>query len=310
MQLVLWSRQSAGVLAAVACLSFMPFVLNQYLLNIFVMIFFWIMLTSGLNLVGAMGYISICHAAFYGIGAYVAAILTLRTAMPFWLNLAAGAFGAGLMGLLIGFPAFRVRGHYFAIATLAFGLILSLVFHNWQQMTNGDRGLTGIFSPVMSPAGYYYLVLAAVLVVVLVMHLVLRSRLGRQLMAIREDEDLAQQMGIHTMRCKLIAFALGAVFAGLSGGLMAHYINFVHPDFFTFGYSFNVIMGMLLGGVGTTLGAVLGGVIAVALPEVLRFAFGLRYIAMGLVLVLVIILMPRGVVGTIASQLAARKRMR
>jgi len=304
-----WSVRSfrnVAVLVLLICLCFMPRFLNEYLLNILIMTFLWIMLTVSLNFVGTMGYISICHATFYGIGAYVAGILTFKAEAPFVVSLASGALGAGLAGVLLGFPAFRVRGHYFAIATLAFSLILSLVFSNWHEVTGGDRGLTGIFSPFLTSRGYYFLMLGIVVLTVVVSHLVLNSRLGRQLVTIREDEDLAQQMGINTMQVKLVAFGLASLVAGLAGGLMVHYVNFVHPDFFTFGYSFSVIMGMLMGGVGTTGGAVLGGVIAVGLPELLRFTVGWRYIVMGFVLILVMILMPKGIYGTLSHSLSKR----
>ena len=299
-----------GIGVAVIALCLIPLFAGEYLLSVFIMTLFWIMLTAGLNLLGAMGYTSICHCAFYGIGGYISALLTLKMGFPFVLSLAAGTLGAGLIGLLIGYPAFRVRGHYFAIITLAFGLIIALIFSNWRQVTGGDRGLTGILSPIPSTEGYYYLTLGAALAVIWVTDRILRSSFGRQLVAIQEDEDLAQQMGIHTMRCKLIAFALGALLAGFAGGLMVHYVNFVHPDFFSFGYSFNVIMGMLMGGVGTTVGAILGGVISIWLPEALRFTFGLRYIVMGIVLILVMSFMPKGIVGTIADNLREKKRIR
>lgn len=299
-----------GMAVVVIALCLIPLFAGEYLLSVFIMTLFWIMLTAGLNLLGAMGYTSICHCAFYGIGGYISAILTLKMGFPFALSLAAGTLGAGLVGLFIGYPAFRVRGHYFSIITLAFGLIVALIFSNWRQVTGGDRGLTGILSPLPSTEGYYYLTLGAALVVIWITDRILRSSFGRQLVAIREDEDLAQQMGIHTVRCKLIAFALGALLAGLAGGLMVHYVNFVHPDFFGFGYSFNVIMGMLMGGVGTTLGAILGGAISIWLPEALRFTFGLRYIVMGIVLILVMSFMPKGIVGTITDNLREKKRAR
>ena len=302
------SPRFAGAVFAAAALFLVPFFAGEYLLSVLIMTFFWIMLTAGLNLVGAMGYTSISHCAFYGIGGYISALLTLKAGFPFVLSLAAGTLGAGAVGLVIGYPAFRVRGHYFAIITLAFGLMVTLIFSNWREVTGGDRGLTGIFSPIPSTEGYYSLTLGATLFVIWFTDRILRSSLGRQLVAIQEDEDLAQQMGIHTMRCKLIVFALGALLAGFAGGLMVHYVNFVHPDFFSFGYSFNVIMGMLMGGVGTTLGAVLGGIISIWLPEALRFTFGLRYIVMGIVLILVMSFMPKGIVGTMVENLREKKR--
>lgn len=303
-----WRQLGIG-LAVILILGFFPVFLNEYLLNVMIMTFLWIMLTVSLNLIGTMGYVCICIATFYGIGAYVSALLTMKVEMPFALSLLVGAAAAGAGGVLIGFPAFRVRGHYFAIATLAFALILSLVFSNWHQVTGGDRGITGIFSPFMTTQSYYYIMLAMAGLAILATHLLLHSRLGRQMGAIKEDEDLAKQMGINTMRVKMTAFVVGAFISGLSGGLMVHYINFIHPHFFTFAYSFTVIMGMIMGGVGTTCGAIIGGIIAIGLPELLRFTAGWRYIVIGFILVLIMLLLPRGIFGTFASYVAEKRRM-
>ena len=293
-----------------AMLILMPYVLNEYLLSICIMTFFWIILTVSLNLVGSMDYICVCHATFYGVGGYISAILTQKAGANFILSLAAGSLGAGIVAVIIAFPVFRVRGHYFAIATLAFGLIMSLVFSNWYAVTGGDRGIIGVFSPIMDPRMYYYLVLVVVVAVVIFSAVIFNSRLGRQLVAIREDEDLAQQMGINTMKCKILMFTLEALIAGLAGGLMVHFVNFVHYKFFSFAYSFQVIMGMIMGGIGTTGGAVLGGIIAVGLPELLRFTFGWRFIVVGVILIIVMILMPKGIYGTVIGWLNERKRIK
>jgi branched-chain amino acid transport system permease protein len=279
-------------------LFLLPFGVSYYILHILVMIGLWGMLILGLNLVGSMGYISICHAAFYGIGAYVASLLTLKTDMPFALNLLGGSASAGIASLLIGYPAFRVRGHYFAIITLAFGLIISLVFHNWSDVTNGDRGLSDVMGPIMDPMHYYYFTVFIVLAVILVTHKILYSRFGRKLRAIRSDENLAEQIGVKTFQTKLLAFLMSAVIAGLAGGMMAHYTNYIHPDLFSFANSFSMVMGMIVGGIGTTSGALSGGGVAIGLPEILRFTADARYIVMGIVLVLVMLFMPSGIAGT------------
>ena len=287
------------VLVVIGGLFLMPFLVSFYILHILAMVGIWAMLIMGLNLVGSMGYISICHGAFYGLGAYTAALLTLKAGTPFALNLIAGTALAGFMSLFVGYPAFRVRGHYFAITTLAFGLIISLVFHNWGEVTRGDRGLAEIYGPIMDPMHYYYLILLVSLGVLILTHRVLYSRFGRKIRAIRADENLAEQIGINTFRTKMIAFTLSASISGLAGGIMAHYINYIHPDLFSFAHSFSMIMGMIVGGIGTTLGAIMGGVVAMGLPEILRFTADARYIVIGIVLILVMLFMPSGIIGAI-----------
>lgn len=285
-----------------------PLLVSFYILHILVMVGLWAMLILGLNLVGSMGYISICHGAYYGLGAYTASLLTLKVGTPFFLNLIAGSVLAGFASFFIGYPAFRVRGHYFAIVTLAFGLIISLVFHNWGEVTQGDRGLADIMGPIMDPVGYYYFVLLVTLGVVALTHIILYSRFGRKLRAIRCDENLAEQIGIKTFQTKMITFALSAVIAGLAGGMMAHYTNYIHPDLFSFAHSFSMIMGMIVGGIGTSMGAILGGGVAMGLPEVLRFTADARYIVIGIVLILVMLFMPSGISGALYEYWKNRKR--
>jgi branched-chain amino acid transport system permease protein len=174
-------------------------------------------------------------------------------------------------------------------------------------MTRGDRGLPDIFGPIVDPLHYYYFVLILSLGVIIVTHRILYSRFGRRIRAIRADENLAQQIGINTFRTKMIAFGASSLIAGLAGGIMAHYINYIHPDLFSFAHSFSMIMGMIVGGIGTTLGAILGGGVAMGLPEMLRFTADARYIVIGIVLILVMLFMPSGIIGTIYDTRENRK---
>jgi len=302
------SFKTIAIILAITGLLLLPLVVSFYILHIMVMIGLWAMLILGLNLVGSMGYISICHGAYYGLGAYTASLMTLHAGTPFILNLMAGAVIAGIASVVIGYPAFRVRGHYFAIVTLAFGLIISLCFHNWAELTRGDRGIADIMGPIMDPIYYYYFVLLVTLAVGFLTHTVLDSRFGRKLRAIRCDENLAEQIGVKTFKTKMVAFFMSAMIAGLAGGMMAHYTNYIHPDLFTFAHSFNMIMGMIVGGMGTTMGAILGGGVAIGLPEILRFTADARYIVIGFVLILVMLFMPNGITGTLYAYLK-RKRV-
>jgi len=286
-----------------------PLFVGQYIVHIIIITSIWVLLIGGLNLICTAGYNSICQAAFFGVGAYVAALLALRVGTPFWFNLIAAMFISGVIGYLFGFPAFRVRGHYFSIISLAFGLIANLVYFNFNTVTGGDRGLVGIFPPpCFFGVNYYYLVLGLTFVVMFISYRLLNSKFGRQLVAIREDEDLSQQIGINVQRCKLIAFSLAASFAGLAGGLMVNYVNFVHPEFFSFSYSFTMLVAVLIGGRGTTLGVVLGAVIAIIFPEIFRFAGQMRYIFLGIVMIIVVYFLPDGLGGTILHILRPKKR--
>ncbi len=301
--------QPIPILLIVGVFLVLPFLVSLYVLHILTMIGIWAMLILGLNLIASMGYISICHAAFYGIGAYTASLLTLKVGTPFVLNLLAGTVLAGVASIFIGYPAFRVRGHYFAIATLAFGLIISLVLYNWGVVTNGDRGLAEIIGPIMDPRYSYYFILIVTLAVIFITHSILYSRFGRKLRAIRADENLASQIGINVLRTKVTAFVISALIAGLAGGMMAHYVNYIHPEIFSFANSFSMIMGMIVGGIGTTLGAILGSGVAMGLPEILRFSADARYILIGVVLIIVMLFLPQGIIGSIYEHQKKRRKL-
>lgn len=281
-------------IAAIAILIAFPFFASNYLLHIFATICIWVLLIGGVNFLSAAGYASLCQAAFYGIGAYTAVLMGLRANTPFWCNLLAGFVLAGGSGALVGLPAIRARGHYFIIITMCFGVIMTNVFINWETLTKGDHGIITSTPSFLSGFAYFYLLAGIAVLFTFISYKLLNSRFGRQLVAIKEDEDLALQLGINADRVKLYAFVLGAAFAGLAGGLMAHYVAYVHPNFYSLDYSFIVLIGSLVGGAGTTLGGILGTGVAVGLPEALRFTGGARYIALGIVFLLVITLMPRG----------------
>lgn len=238
--------------------------MNAYVLQVLILTGINIVLALGLNLIsGLTGQLSLGHAAFMGIGAYAAALLT-KAGYPFFPALLAGALLAAAAGLLVGIPTLRLRGDYLAIATLGFGEILRILAVNL-RVTGGPVGLRAI-------PGYTTLagVLAAVCFTYGFLAHLERSPLGKALIAVREDELAAAAMGINTTRMKILAFSLGAFFAGLAGGLYAHYIRYINPNNFGFMRSVEILAMVVLGGMGSMPGTILGASFLSVAPELLR----------------------------------------
>lgn len=285
-------------------LILLPFVLepiNSYLVHIAISIGIFAILSLSLNIIiGYAGIFALGHAAFYGIGAYSAALLMIHFGLSFWAALPLSAMFAGLSGLLIGSTVTRLRGDYLAIVTLGFGEIVRLIFVNWVPVTNGPMGLSGIPQPSLfgftffQKTEYYFLILILLLLTLFVIHRVVHSGIGLNFMAIREDETLANSIGINPIRYKLLAFFLGAFFAGIAGAFWASYITFVSPDAFRYLDSVNILAMVIIGGVGSIPGAVLGAGIMVLAPEILRFVSDYRMLILGVAIVLMMIYKPTG----------------
>ncbi|WP_158746380.1 branched-chain amino acid ABC transporter permease [Acidisphaera sp. L21] len=274
-------------------------------------------------LTGYTGLISLCHAAFLGLGAYTAAIL-LAMGVPFLLTIVAAAVVAGLAGTLIGLPTLRMSGLYLAIATLSFGSIIATVLAKWDRVTGGWSGFI-VPTPVVlghalgGPVWLYYMSLAALLFVLWMSLNILRSPIGRAMIAIRDSEISAQSMGIHLSRSKVTAFAISAGMAGLAGAFYAQYVRALTPDAFDLLISIQFITIIFVGGLGSLHGAIIGAVFVRLLPQAIALLrddlpFGLGRMPglepglFGLVLVLVILVEPGGVYGRwqkIARYLAA-----
>ncbi|NCP87361.1 MAG: branched-chain amino acid ABC transporter permease [Anaerolineae bacterium CG_4_9_14_3_um_filter_57_17] len=240
------------------------------------------------------GLLSLANAGFMAVGAYVSAILTIHAGTPLPISLLAGAFSAGFIGWLLGLPVLRLRDVYLAIATLGFGEIVRITAVNFDKFSGltllgGAQGLDGI-PKLTTPAGLIFsLILLSFFLIQF--H---RSRAGRALAAIRRDENVAATMGIDVAGYKLLAFVLGAFVAGLAGGFSAHLTRFVGPNDFTFSAAVNILAFAVLGGTAHWAGPLLGAAILTVLPEALRFMGEYRGIVNGLILVLVILYLPRG----------------
>ncbi len=281
-----------------------PFAVDNYWVDVAVLSGIYVILALGLNVVvGYTGLLNLGFAAFYAIGAYSYALLNTALGLGFWSALPLAVGITTVAGFLLAFPAVRLKGDYLAIVTLGFGEIVRLVLNNWDSLTKGPNGISGIDAPFLFGAklgdlsSYYYLVLAFVVLTVFVMRRVEDSKIGRAWIAIREDEIASSAMGISTMRYKLYACAFGAFWAGIAGCLFAAKMRFVSPESFTFMESVLILCMVIIGGIGSITGAIIGAVVLVFLPELLREAQMYRMIAVGSGLVLLMVFRPQGLFG-------------
>jgi branched-chain amino acid transport system permease protein len=295
-------------LAAVGVAALLPVLLpHPFVLTIATQAAIWALLAASWDLLsGYTGQISFGHAGFFALGAYGAAAATKHADLSPWLGLLVGAGVAAAVGLLTGFPALRLRGHYLALVTLGLAEIIRLVAQNWLDVTGGPFGIHDFRSLPGLPAGallhrqaMYVVVVAIVVVSVAVMYQVCeRTSAGQAFRAIREDEVLAQTLGIDTTRYKLLAFSLSSAFAGLAGGLYAYYVQLVSPVIAGAATTSLVIGMVVFGGLGTLWGPVLGALLLYGLYEGLRFV-GVVYnlVAVGFVIMVFVIFFPRGLAG-------------
>ncbi len=306
---------TAGILLVTVLLPLV--ITDDYVLRILIMSGIFVMLTLSLNLVtGFTGQFCLGWAAFYGIGAYTSALLTMKAGLSFWLAMPLGGFMAALFGLLLGLPTMRLKEIYLAITTLGFGEIIRLIMLNWTNLTRGSMGLPGIPAPSIlsyefsSNQAYYYFILALVLITVAAMRRLIDSRTGRALIAIREDELAAKSMGIDVTAYKMLAFAVGAFFAGLAGSFYAHYTSFIDPHTFSFTESIAILAMAVLGGLGSINGSILGAVILTVVPELLRGIAEYRLIVFGLIMMAVMLLRPQGIFGKARENSTSRAKAR
>ncbi len=283
----------------------------EYFLHILVIAGIYIILTLSLNLiVGYTGLPALGHAAFSCIGAYTSSLLALNIGLSPWIGLLIGACVAALSGVIIGYPAVRLKGDYLALATFGLGVIVYSIAKNWVSLTRGPMGLPGI--PGFSILGFElseiwsYLLLVSVFVVltIFVIERIVNSPFGSILRSIREDEIASESLGKDTTKYKLLVFIIGAFFAGIAGSLYAHYITFIDPSSFTVMESITILLMVIFGGMGSISGSVVGAVILVVLPELLRFlgmpssiAAPMRQMIYGLLLVVLMLKRPQGIMG-------------
>ncbi|MCP3395316.1 branched-chain amino acid ABC transporter permease [Bradyrhizobium sp. CCGB12] len=300
------------LLAAVALGALIPLVaFNEYALHIGIMIMFSVMLATSLNLiVGYVGEFPLGHTAFFGIGAYSAALLSVRLGLPIYTTIPLAAVVAAIAGLGIGAVTLRLRGPFFVIVTLCFAEVLRLVANNWIDLTNGPMGVSGIAKPasiagatgVQQKLWFYYAGLLLAAISLLISYRFVYSNIGRAAVALRENRFVAQSIGIWPFYLGLVTFVLAAAVGGLAGGFYAHYISYVGPEVFGFSFMITMIIMVLAGGKGTLAGPVIGAVLVVFLEEFLRDFKDLRFSIFGLIVVGVVIFLPRGLMGFIGRR--------
>lgn len=298
-------------LGVVVCAWVLPQAITApYYIHLLTLALIWIVLAQGQNLTqGFVGYVSIAQAGFMGIGAYASTLLAIKFGMSVWFTLLLAPVITGLMALVAGYPSLRVKGHYFSIVTLAYNMVIFIILMNFSALTGGEAGIPDVprpdtftvFGHVFSFEGrsnlnFYALSLFVAALATACCALVLHSRVGLAMAAIRQNEDLAEAMGVVTSRYKLFALVMSASLAGLAGALYAHYIGFLNPEPFGVDQSLNIILAVILGGSGTLTGPIVGALSVTFLPELLRFADSFRLITYGLILVVATIFLPKGLV--------------
>jgi branched-chain amino acid transport system permease protein len=280
------------------------FLKGSYFLNVLVFIGINTLLAVALNLLlGYAGQISLGHAAFFGLGAYVSGILTTRFPVDPWLALVIAALCAALLAFVIGFPILKLKGHYLAMATLGFGIIIYIIFNETVDWTGGPSGLSGIPNLQLGPLIFdndrnnYYLVWIITLGVMLLSINLSQSRIGRALRAINDSEVAARVMGVNARILKVQIFTVSALVSAIAGSLYAHTMTFISPTSFGFNFSVELLTMIIIGGLGSMYGSFLGAAILTMLPEFLRVFRDFDIVIYGLMLILITMFMPKGLIG-------------
>jgi ABC-type branched-subunit amino acid transport system permease subunit len=285
-------------LAATILVVILPLYSSSYLLRLMITMASTIIAAMCLNVVlGYMGYPSLCQSVFYGVGAYTMAISTVKLGFSPWTALILSPFVTFIIGYFAAIPFLKLRSMFFAIGTLAFAGVFNAILVNLPRITGADAGLRGIPRLVKSDIGFFYLEIALIFIILVLTGLMSHSYWGKILIAIREDEDLAPHFGINTTRYKRLTFAATSALTGVAGAIFMSYQTYISSNYFTIGSSFTALAAAVIGGAGTALGPIYGGLIVLGAPEVFRGMNLWRPSFVGAVLVVVILLSPGGVVG-------------
>ncbi len=262
----------------------------------------------GLNLlIGFAGHISLGHAAFYGLGAYFSGVLTVNYGFPMWPAMVIGMLATGAVAYMIGYPALRLKGHYLVMATLGFSIIVYILMRELDHLTGGNDGLIGIPSLSIGKLTFdsdlknFYLIWTFVFLSMILTRNLINSRIGRALRAIHGSQVAADSLGINTANYKLKVFVLSAMFASVAGSLYAHYITFISPDSFDFYYSIQVVTMVIVGGLGSLWGALLGASVLTLISEALHFTKEFHVIIYGVFLCLILVFLPEGIISGLNS---------
>jgi len=316
----LWERiprrqASALLLVFVLILPWIPLGdSSNYILRILTMTMLYMVLALGLNIVpGFTGLLDLGFVGFYGIGAYTAGLLTIHFGISFWLIVPLAALNGALFGILLGAPTLRLTGDYFAIVTLGFSEIAVMTIRNEIWLTRGPMGLPGIAPPsifghvITLEFEYFYLIIFLLMIVILLVSRLQTSKIGRAWLGIRENEIAAQCCGINLIRYKVMAFAMSASIGAAGGAFFANYFKFIHPDMFKLWESILILCLVVLGGMGSIVGTMLGALVLIPLSEILRVIlpgelFNARFLIYGAVLVVMMRLRPAGMLPFVRDQ--------
>lgn len=312
-------RAPAIALGIVALLAVPLLTTNEYVLALGISFAAMSVLAGGLNLVyGYVGLLSFAQVGFFGIGGYTAALLVVERDWSLWAGTTAGAFLATLVGLLIGYSSLRLSRHAFAIVSLSFALLCTIVARDWVELTRGAMGIPGLPTPtlklpglswrIVRPADFYWLLMGFAIVAHALIWLVVTSRLGRAMRAVKLNEPLAQSQGVNPLAYKLLAIALSALLAGVAGGFFVFYLTIIDPSIFDFYYTETTLIMVIIGGPGSFWGVLASSAVLTVLPDMLRFTTDLRMVLYGLVLIVAILLFPGGLGGWLHRRRVARWR--
>lgn len=305
-----------GALAAALLLGALPYVAtSNYIIGIAISACIFTVAAAALNLVyGFTGLLSFAQLGFWGIGGYAAALTVMTFGGSFWQGLLwAGVINAAV-ALIIGYPALRTGRHAFVIVTLAFALLVTLIARDWVSLTRGSLGIPGLPAPSLygfefkTPRLFYWIAWAYALLALGFLYALCTSRIGRTLVAIKQNEPLARAQGISPLPYKLAAFAVGAAITGIAGGIYTFHLKIIDPLFLDFYYMQTFLIMVIIGGAGSFWGVVGAGIVMSALPEILRFSLDLRMIIYGVVLLVAMLAMPNGVAGWLRERRLAHLR--
>lgn len=300
--IIIW----ATALVAVVAVSFVPVIFSRYVIYVATLALLYAMLTASYDLIfGYTGQLSFSQGAFFGLGAYTSALLTLSGGLNFWLALPLTVIVGFIIAVLVGSPALRLRGSYFAVTTFFLAHFVYLVFLNTDKLTGGPMGLRNIQPPnklwfidfSQMNVYFYFVLFFTILVLLFLYYLIYKTEIGRRFVAIREDQDLAESLGVNTSFYKVLSFSISGALAALCGSLFAHYFLLLHPSQFAWFTSEMIVIMTLVGGAGTLIGPVLGAAVVTFVLELFRYAPELRFIIWAAALIAILVFEPKGLMG-------------
>lgn len=293
-----------AVVLFLAALSVWPFVYDQpFYVHMGVMMALWVVLALSMNLMLRIGQLSFAHGAFMGLGAYTSALATMRLGIPFPLAFLSGGVVAALAAVIVGPLFLRIRGVYFVLLTFAFGEVVVLIFVEWTEVFGGNNGLFGIPKPglfghqVTTRAVFYLFALTFAVLTFVAVRAIYRSQHGAVITSLDDNEMLTRSIGVDAPRYRLAVFCFSAALAGWGGAFYAHYLTFISPEAFGFWTPVNMVVINVLGGIGSPWGPVLGALLLVPLPELLRDAREYQVLSYGILLMVFLLFLPNGLVG-------------